>query len=312
MIFSEIYGAYYLCVAKILEKAVSGSISEQEIRKLAEKYTFSESLLTIEPALRTQKWTLLRKDGSTPIQHIPTVPPSTLEKMWLKAILLDKRIQLFDVTVSGLDDVEPLFTEEDYTIFDSYGDGDPYTDSSYIKNFHTVLSAVKSHQPLRIGTKNKRGLLSEVSVIPEYLEYSEKDDKFRLITSGTKNHTTVNIGRIVYCEPLNGNIPKRNHKNNKSNTYRCTVTFELTDERNALERVMLHFSHFEKEAVKIDDLHYLVTVTYDSCDETELLIRILSFGSKLKVTSPESFIKLIKNRLLLQKQSLKIKNTAAR
>ncbi len=308
MIFSEIYGAYYLCVSKILEKAVNGSITDKDIRHIAEKYAFSESLLAIEPALKKQKWTLLQPDGSTPIQHIPTIPPSTLEKMWLKAILLDKRIKLFDVRIDGLDNVEPLFTEDDYTIFDSYSDGDPYNDNHYIKNFRTVLSAVKSHRPLRIGIINKRGMLNEVSVIPEFLEYSEKDDKFRLITSGTKNNTTVNIGRILYCEPLNGNIPK--HNNQKRNL--CTVTLALTDERNALERVMLHFSHFEKEAAKIDDLHYIITIHYDSSDETELLIRILSFGAKLKVTSPESFITLIKKRLLLQKQNLSSNKSTAR
>lgn len=73
------------------------------------------------------------------------------------------------------------------------------------------------------------------------------------------------------------------------------------DERNALERVLLHFAHFEKQAERIDETHYRVTVAYDSDDETELVIRVLSFGPMLKVTDPPRFVGLIKERLIEQK-----------
>ncbi|MBO5840951.1 MAG: hypothetical protein J6Q86_05970, partial [Methanobrevibacter sp.] len=49
------------------------------------------------------------------------------------AISLDPRIKLFDVKFEGLDDVEPLFTPDDYCIYDKYGDGDPFEDEGYIK-----------------------------------------------------------------------------------------------------------------------------------------------------------------------------------
>ena len=79
------------------------------------------------------------------------------------------------------------------------------------------------------------------------------------------------------------------------------VIMELTDERNSLERAMLHFSDLEKETVKLDDLHYRITLSYRREDETELLIRILSFGPTIKVTAPDSFIRLIRQRLNKQK-----------
>ena len=77
---------------------------------------------------------------------------------------------------------------------------------------------------------------------------------------------------------------------------------ELLDERNALERVMLHFSHLQKETVKLSDNRYKVTLTYNRQDETEMLIRILSFGPMVKVVEPQSFITLIKERLNMQRQ----------
>lgn len=40
------------------------------------------------------------------------------------------------------------------------------------------------------------------------------------------------------------------------------LVLELTDERNALKRVMLHFSHLEKETERLDDTHYRITLFY--------------------------------------------------
>ncbi len=75
----------------------------------------------------------------------------------------------------------------------------------------------------------------------------------------------------------------------------------MKDQRNALERVLLHFAHFEKRAKKIDDERYSVMVNYDKEDETEMVIRVLSFGPMIKVTAPKHFVDLMKRRLIDQK-----------
>ena len=69
-----------------------------------------------------------------------------------------------------------------------------------------------------------------------------------------------------------------------------------------MERVLLHFAHFEKTAERIEKNRYVVTIHYNKEDETEMVIRILSFGPVIKVTAPEHFINLIKQRLLKQKK----------
>ena len=79
------------------------------------------------------------------------------------------------------------------------------------------------------------------------------------------------------------------------------LILELTDDRNALERVMLHFSHLDRETERIDDNHYKITLYYEREDETELLIRVLSFGPVLKVIFPDDFIKKLCDRLERQK-----------
>ena len=75
---------------------------------------------------------------------------------------------------------------------------------------------------------------------------------------------------------------------------------ELTDERDTLSRVLLHFSHLEKETTRLDDTHYRVTLHYDRNDETEMLIRILSFGPTVRVTEPEHLRQRLRERLMMQ------------
>jgi len=109
----------------------------------------------------------------------------------------------------------------------------------------------------------------------------------------------INLGRIIFCEPYEGEYTPR--KNTREITNLRNVELEVIDERKALERALLHFAHFKKQAERIEGDKYKVTVTYDGDDETEILIRILSFGPMVKVTGPDHFLNLIKDRLKKQK-----------
>ena len=80
------------------------------------------------------------------------------------------------------------------------------------------------------------------------------------------------------------------------------VDLELTDERNALQRAMLHFSDLQKETEKIDEKHYKIHMYYRRDDETEIVIRILAFGPMIRVTAPKQFIGLIRERIEKQEK----------
>ena len=79
------------------------------------------------------------------------------------------------------------------------------------------------------------------------------------------------------------------------------VTLTIFDERNAMERAMLQFADYRKNTMRIDDNSYRCDIFYNSDDETELLIEILSFGPMMKVQGDKHFVELIKKRL--QKQA---------
>lgn len=299
MLFSELYSVYYNTIAEILKCAVFEELTEQKVKSIVAEKAFGESVLTIPAALKNGRWQLIKPDMSTPLYSMPTMPLSDIEKRWLKAISLDPRIKLFDVDFSGLDDVVPLFTPESVYIYDKYNDGDDYANMGYITRFKTVVRAIKERQPLEIELDNRHGKRVQMNIIPEYLEYSEKDDKFRLITSGCKYGKTINLGRLTMCKPYFG---ERLNRSVKYEGNMAEVSFDLFDGRNTLERAMLHFAHFEKSVEQTNTDKYTVTVKYNTDDETELLIRILSFGPFIKVTEPESFVELIKNRLKSQRR----------
>jgi len=85
------------------------------------------------------------------------------------------------------------------------------------------------------------------------------------------------------------------------------VVIEITRERNALERCMVHFAHFEKRTEydeKADK--YICSIRYNVKDETEVVIRVLSFGPTIKVVEPDTFIKEIRDRVKKQAELIRL------
>lgn len=298
MLFHEIYGSYYNAVAKMLALAVNSELTEQKMKEICHEKAFAESFLEIIPTLKEERWKLITKDLKTPLKNQPSMPLTELQLRWLKAISLDKRIRLFNVNSDFLKDIEPLFYPDDYVIFDKFSDGDPFGDECYIKNFRAVLFSIKHKQKIAVEYLSNKGNSRRIICVPVGLEYSEKDDKFRVLLHDCKFASFLNVSGIKNVEILcNAN----DFQTSKPVRHEKFFVAELTDERNALERVMLHFAHFKKEAERIDEKHYKLKIYYDESDETELVIRVLSFGPFLKITEPTHFLNLIKDRLIKQK-----------
>lgn len=335
MLFHEIYGCYYRAVAKMLNLAIEGGLTEKKMYEIVAETAFEESSLIMIPALKKQEWQLLDENLHTPLKHTPDMPLTILEKRWLKTILLDKRVKLFFTPVSEnkeqtatargnaeqaataggnieqavfgsttadfapacpqeLADVEPLFLPEDIVYFDRYADGDDYDDPVYINHFHRIRRAISERRKLKVTFQNSKGRKRCEVLEPVKLEYSDKEDKFRVLCAVRKGIKTVNIGRILQCEILADTFPEDVSLKERE---KKVLKFTLTDERNALERAMMKFSHYKKEVERQDKETYLVTLEYDVDDETDVLIQILSFGSYIEVTAPTEVRKELKKRM---------------
>lgn len=303
MVFSEIYSTYFNTVSLAIRSAQSGELDCDTLFEIVRKSAFPESYLTISSALEGGKWALLKSDYSTNIKNEPTMPLSLLQKQWLKAILHDLRFRLFvrDDVLSRLEsdlcDVEPLFTNADFFFYDQYKDGDPYDDEKYVETFRFVLKSLRDKSPLYVEYNARFSRVMRLVCVPLKIEYSEKDDKFRLIAKIKGRLYTLNIARIKKVRSSSFDVGSVADFEENARSF---VTLELYDERKTLERAMMAFAHFEKSAVKIDSSTYQLTINYDVADETEMVIRVLSFGPTVKVLSPTSFRALVKERI--QKQ----------
>lgn len=297
VIFSELYSVYYHTVARIIEAAFNPEATEKDLQRCVVEEAFSESVMTILPSLKSGKWPLLNEDLSPVLKHKPTMPLTILEKRWLKAIAEDPRVKLFGIAFPDLDDVDPLFTRDDYKVYDQYKDGDPFEDEEYIKHFRLILSAIQNDRPVQITMMNRHDKKVWIRFYPKGFEYSLKDDKIRIIATGCK-FRQFNLGRVISCDFYNDYGPW--HEKPQAE-HQKALTLLIINERNALERAMLHFAHFEKQAERMDDNQYILHLKYDGEDETEIVIRVLSFGPYVKVLEPSSFVNLIKERLISQK-----------
>ena len=296
MLFHEIYGSYYRTVGAVLREAVRGTLTKKRLHELVQTHAFGESFLSIPEGLTGERWRLLHRDCSTELTNEPERPLSLLEKRWLRSLLLDPRIRLFDVDMHGLETVKPLFRPEMFVFFDRYSDGDDYHDPDYIARFRTILRALREKKDLYVSFTSGRQRQTSIVVTPQTLEYSEKDDCFRLIASGFRRSWVIRLSRVLDCAVVENSraLPLRPAKTE-------TLVFDLEDKRHALERVLLHFSHLEKETKRLDDAHYRVTLQYDRADETEMLIRVLSFGPMIRVLEPQRFIDLMQQRIERQR-----------
>ena len=317
-LFEKIYSCYYQVVGQILRESERHPVTVKEMEGIIRKYGFQESVLTILPNLTGGGWAFMKKgrDGTyTPaVSHLPKLPLTGLQQRWLKSIIADRRISLFlsdsDLAWAGelLKDTEPLFDEEDFYYFDRFKDGDDYNSKQYRENFRSILQALEKKQALFVAYEGKTGDTVTYETLPYQLQYSSKDDKFRLCSleysrGNFRRELTLNLSKIRACHPSKREVsiePAEYRFCNRGKSQE-PVVLEISGERNSLERCMLQFANYEKHTEFDEERKcWICSIYYDKADETELLIDILSFGPVVRVLGPEPFLGLIKARVRRQ------------
>lgn len=316
-LFSEIYNCYYQVVARILDAAAKAPVSPADMNGLAEHYGYGESALGIIPHLLEGDWALLSPDEkgrhfTSRLTH-PIHPPLTLlQKSWLKTLLEDERISLFftdeQLTLLGqlLSDTAPLYDPSFIQYFDQYLDKDVIT-AAFRNNFQLILTAIKHHQTLKISYHSMKGRLIELTYLPCRIEYSAKDGKFRLYALYRRPNRwrmdILHISRILKIEETGFYVEQPVDIDRFMQDALCKepIVIEISDERNALERTMLHFSCYQKKVERIDETgKYRCFIYYDQTRETELLIQILAFGPMVRVLGPDDFLGQVRERMKRQ------------
>lgn len=313
-LFSELYNCYFQVIKSLLEQKTT--ISERELQYRIQSACFEESILYLLPKLTDKGWGFYeKKDGvlHTRLSKNFYVPLTDLQKSYLKAILSDEKIELFldeeelMQINAAFADVQPLFAPGDFYYYDRFADKDDYADEDYKKHFRTVLSAIQNREYIDVAYESRHKHRLHRKYLPCRLEYSIKNDCFRLLAvearaQGRIRLVTLNIQRIVDVTPTGMTVHRLPDISRlyKRSRYHEPVRILIKNRRNALERAMLQFANYEKSTRRLDEDTYECLIYYNQDMETELLIEILSFGPMLKVVGHEAFLRLLKERLIIQ------------
>lgn len=163
---------------------------------------------------------------------------------------------------------------------------------------------------LRILYRTKKSGLNRFIVVPDQLQYSARDDCFRLsgvLLNGGKPVRAMTF-RLSRIEEAGAAIGRRPSEEEIEKCLRSDqpepVVIRIYPERNALDRCMLHFASYKKQTERDSEEEgtWLCRIYYRKEEETELLIRLLSFGPVIRVLGPERFLELIRERVMAQRE----------
>ena len=185
------------------------------------------------------------------------------------------------------------------TCFDQYSDGDDFHDPQYIQHFRDILSAIHDKKLIKISFQTRKDNRITHYFLPTKIEYSAKNNKFRvyvnryqkrrMVDSGIINLSQVTLTKLTDITP-DSFLAVTNKKKQ--------VKIKILNERNAVNRFMLEFAELEKESVFDEDSgECMVSIKYDEQNENEIIIRLLSFGPVVEVLSPYDFRMKIKERV---------------
>ena len=309
-LFSEINCAYFSITERILRRK---TVTISDIRDIISKNGFSETMLFLEPKLigKNNIGLLTEQDGiyTSILKNEPHTPLTEVQKRWLCAVLNDKKSSLFldqeqKAKLYELLGAEPLFDGGFIRFFDRFSDGDDFEDESYIRNFRNILRSIHENKLVRISFQTRKNARVTHYFLPEKIEYSSKNDRFRVhVIRYNKTQPVergiINLSQITSSELTDIIAENRLYKAPSKKE----VTVKVSNERNAVNRFMMEFAELERIS-NFDDTTKECTVVmkYDAKDETEILIRILSFGPVVEVIGPDEFRKQIAERVRKQGQ----------
>lgn len=298
-LFSEVNSRYYQLMTEILQME---TLEQQQ--QLLDQHGFKETSFEMLDYLKDDEdsWHLLKNQRSILKNPPQPFPLTNLEKAWLAAIQQESKFSSLGEPFD-LEESKPLFDWQDYQYFDQFVSEDRF-DEGYNTTIQQLLTSIREKELLRLTYQTiKKRVPTTHLFLALKLEYSAKNNKFRVIgkrkIGNSWKQVTFNCCNIQKVEISNESFSADIMHVHSS---LCQIVCELKDQRGALERATFHFSNYRKLLERVDDLLYRMTLFYEKKDETELLINVLSFGARLKVIEPTSFVELIKQRLILQRE----------
>lgn len=185
--------------------------------------------------------------------------------------------------------------------------------------FHirALYRAIVNEQKVHIVYRNWEGKKRHATCAPVRIEYSRRDDVFRVWYVHVQNAESkigiINIPRIVRVEELVGEcFDLKEQRKILDKLYDKTMTSIQIEFyqgiKNLPDRILTEFSLWKKKCV-YDPLSYKFTMIlyYSALDEKEILIRLLSYGPYIRVIASEDnyILSEIQDRIKKQREIIR-------
>ena len=258
------------------------------------------------------------------------LPITKLELRWLITVLEDPLATIFfsaeqiDKLKKAMQDVPfevEAFKMSAINYFDRYNLEEQYLQAEEGDTRHSkkeayfirkVYKAIICGEKIKIEYKNWRGEKRYVNCKPTWMEYSRRDDIFRIwyINENKNEINMVNVSRILRIIIFNDKkYNKMEQREKLKKIYDQTMTEIQIEfyqgEKNLPDRLLTEFSLWKKKCIyDVTTQKYIMTLYYSTLDEKEILIRLLSYGPYIRVVAPEKnyILSEIKKRIIIQRE----------
>lgn len=232
------------------------------------------------------------------------LPLSALECRWLLTIIDNPKMKLF------LSEPEIAYIREKLSSDTCKIEKLPLGEIYYIDRFNMSKEArqkeIEVMNPLLLSIKNRRKVYLEYTSAkgkkqagvfePIIIEFSKRDNLFRgyFYSTWNKKITTMNISRKKIFRVLDENFDYEKalsglERYRKKNTRELTVQFYGA--RNTPDRILSEFAPWKKHCVYDRDTDlYTLTIYYQKQDAFELVVRLMGYGSAIRVSEKSGII----------------------
>lgn len=267
-------------------------IQDKTIEKRKSQYEFFISKLMMPHKNNMTKSIFSLINDRNMNNIIDLLPLTFLEIQWLSNILKHPYAKYFlddDEIKQILNKIDHLNLFDIYTVnlFDQYNS----IESNQLnhKIFRDIRNFIKNNQNILISYTSQYGIQKNYLCSPIYIEYSKRDNQMRVIAINKENRVQcfvlerindVSLLNDKYNEEMVKSIYKQYRENNEKE-----IVIEFNEEKNTADRILTEFSCYKKRCVKYLEKNYHMTLYYDKDDSQELVIRLLGYGTSIKILS---------------------------
>lgn len=224
------------------------------------------------------------------------LPMTYFEARYLKTILEDNHVKWFltaseiDLLLKRLESLSPRnlnpFPQNCFVYYD-----EPKREQSmnpcqiqYLQML--MLEIVERHHEVIVQTFDET-----LKLLPLYLEYSLLHGQFTLVGCQTEKHVKANIMMtdIKAVTVAHSSFEKSYQQElikKFNNQQQCRIKLSFDDKLGIPDRILNELSFLKKTCIKEDD-HYVLEIYFDHKDETDLALRILSYGPYINIEEQE-------------------------